>query len=106
MQLFLTPVLVSWLCRRRLLCCPLGDQHGHTILNSEMLRPLKPMLIPIPMTTLAALSVMILTSLDVRAGAEAVGAHMCHLRLFWDLMRLMRIFVPHVAAKVHVPSRF
>lgn len=104
MQLFLTPLLVIWLCRRRRPCCPLGDQHGRTFLHSEIQPPLKR--IPTLMTTLAALSAMILISLGVRASAGAVGALMCPLRLFWDLTRLMRTSVLHVAANTHVPMRF
>lgn len=106
MQLFLTPVLVIRLCRRRHPCCPLGDQHGRTFLHLEIQPQLKPM--PTWMTTLAALSAMILIliSLGVRASAGAVGALMCPLRLFWDLTRLMRTSVLHVAANIHVPMCF
>merc|ERR1712166_1486083 len=49
---------------------------------------------------------MILISLGVRASAGAVGALMCHLRLFWDLMRLTRTSVLHVATNNRVPMRF
>lgn len=104
MRLFLTPVLVIWSCRRRHLCCLLGDRHGRTPLHSEIRPPLMP--IPTLMTILAALSAMILISLGARASVGVAGVLTCLLRPFWDLTRLMRTSVLHVAASSHVPIRF
>lgn len=105
-QLFLTPVHVIWLCRRHHPCCLLGDQHGRTLLHSELQPPLK--LIQTLTMTLAVFAAMILISISlrVRASAGAVGALTCPLRLFWDLTRLMRTSVLHVAATIRVPRRF
>lgn len=104
MRHFLTPVLVIWSWRRRHPCCLLGDQHGRTLLHSEIRLPLKP--IPALMTMRAAPSVMTLISLGARASVGAAGALTCLLCLFWDLTRLMRTSVLHVAANSHVSIRF
>lgn len=104
MKLLLTPFLMIWCCRRRHPCCLHGDQHGRMLLHSGIYPPLKP--IPTLMTTTAAPSVTTLISLGVHASAVAVGALTCLLRPSWEMTRLMRTSVPHVAGNSHVPRRF